>query len=259
MNAGLNLYSIRTMIQSEEDFLSVAEKLKNAGYSYLQYSGAPFDSEKIKRVCEKSGMPVYLTHVPMDRILSDTEKLMEEHGSFGCKNIGLGSMPASTVSDMDACKKKVEELNEAGRVMKENGFKFFYHHHHFESIKWENGMTPFEYIIENTENINFTVDTYWLQYSGLDVCSFIDKLSGRIECAHLKDYRINAKKNDEGITRFEPGFAPVGYGNLDFKNITEHLKKAGTKYFFVEQDDAVDYSDPLAEVIKSINYINKEL
>ena len=61
MNAGLNLYSIRSMIQSEEDFLSVAEKLKNAGYSYLQYSGAPFDSEKIKRVCEKSGMPVRMT------------------------------------------------------------------------------------------------------------------------------------------------------------------------------------------------------
>ena len=77
MQAGLNLYSLRKSIGTEEDFLATAEKLKEMGYSYLQYSGAAFDPERIRRVCEASGMTVFLTHVPMDRILSDTEKLME--------------------------------------------------------------------------------------------------------------------------------------------------------------------------------------
>ena len=43
MQAGLNLYSLRKSIGTEEDFLATAEKLKEMGYSYLQYSGAAFD------------------------------------------------------------------------------------------------------------------------------------------------------------------------------------------------------------------------
>ena len=40
MKAGLNLFSVRGMIRTEENFLSTAIKLREAGYSYLQYSGA---------------------------------------------------------------------------------------------------------------------------------------------------------------------------------------------------------------------------
>ena len=58
MKAGLNLFSVRGMIRTEEDFLSTAIKLREAGYSYLQYSGAAFDAERIKRVSERSGLPV---------------------------------------------------------------------------------------------------------------------------------------------------------------------------------------------------------
>ena len=79
MKFGLNLFSIRNKIQTEEEFLKTAEILKELGYDYLQYSGAEWNAERIKRVSEKSGLPVYLTHSPVDRILNDTEKLMEEH------------------------------------------------------------------------------------------------------------------------------------------------------------------------------------
>ena len=57
MKAGLNLFSVRGMIRTEENFLSTAIKLREAGYSYLQYSGAAFDAERIKRVSERSGLP----------------------------------------------------------------------------------------------------------------------------------------------------------------------------------------------------------
>ena len=75
MKAGLNLFSIRNFLKTEEDFLATAIKLKEMGYSYMQFSGAPFDADQIARVSKESGMPVYLTHVPMDRIIGDTEKL----------------------------------------------------------------------------------------------------------------------------------------------------------------------------------------
>ena len=252
--AGLNLYSLRNFIATEEDFLATANKLREMGYSYLQYSGAPFDAEKIKRVSEASGMPVYLTHVPMDRILGDTEALIEEHLRFGCKNIGLGAMPLDIIKDEALCKKTVEDLNRAGEIMAKSGSKFFYHHHHFEFFK-HGGETVFDYMIKNAPYINFTVDTYWLQYGGVSVAEFIEKLSGRIECVHLKDYMIDYAAGKG----FQPRFCPVGDGTIDFAGATAAAKASGARYFFVEQDNAPDFDDPLGQVERSINYIKKEL
>ena len=99
MNAGLNLFSIRTLIDTEEHFLETAKKLKEMGYSYLQFSGAEFDADRIKRVSEATGLPIVLTHVPMDRILNDTAALMEDHAKFGCHNIGLGVTPSQMRSN----------------------------------------------------------------------------------------------------------------------------------------------------------------
>ena len=85
MKAGLNLFSINSLIKTEEEFLQTAIKLKEMGYSYMQFSGAPYDPDKIKRVSDASGLPVCLTHVPYNRIVNETEALMEEHAKFNCK------------------------------------------------------------------------------------------------------------------------------------------------------------------------------
>ena len=258
MKTGLNLFSIRKSIATEADFRATCLRLKEMGYSYVQFSGAPFDAEMIARVSRESEMPVYLTHVPMDRIIGDTEKLMEEHALFDCKNIGLGAMPKDAIKDETLCKEMVEKLNAAGEKMRQNGFNFFYHHHHFEFYK-HNGQTVFDYMIENAPYINFTADTYWLQYGGVSVTDFLEKLSGRIECVHLKDYMIDSSVNDEGKVKFAPRFCPVGDGTINFKAVVEQAKKSGAKYFFVEQDNAVDFDDPFEQVGRSINYIKKEL
>lgn len=255
MKAGLNLYSIRNLIQTEEDFLQTAIKLKEMGYSYMQFSGAPFDAEKIKRVSEKSGMPVYLTHVPYNRIVNDTEALMEEHAKFNCKNIGLGAMSFNSILDEKLCLETIDDLEKTAQKMKANGFNFFYHHHHFEFLK-HSGKTILDLLIENAPSVNFTLDTYWLQFGGADILETLDRLKGRYNCVHLKDYQQVYNKE---LNRIEPNFAPVGSGLLDFKAITKKMKEYGVEYYFVEQDNAAILKDPLEQVKKSIDYIAKEL
>ena len=135
MKAGLNLFSINSLIKTEEEFLQTAIKLKEMGYSYMQFSGAPYDPDKIKRVSDASGLPVCLTHVPYNRIVNETEALMEEHAKFNCKNIGLGVMPFNSILDEKLCLETIDDLEKAAQKMKANGFNFFYHHHHFEFLK----------------------------------------------------------------------------------------------------------------------------
>ena len=59
-DVGVNLYSIRNLIKTEEEFLETAKKLKEMGYSYMQYSGGPFEVDRIKRVSEETDMPIVL-------------------------------------------------------------------------------------------------------------------------------------------------------------------------------------------------------
>ena len=256
MKFGINLYSLRTLIGNEEDFLKTALALSCMGYDTLQFSGAPYDPEVIRRVSAASGMPVVVTHVPMDRIINDTDSLMKEHESFGCRCIGLGAMPPALVCDEENFKITVEKLNAAAKKMKDNGFVFCYHNHHFEQYR-VNGKPALDYLIENAEYIHFTADVYWLQYGGADVLKTIKKMAGRVDCIHLKDYRVNAKTDENGNISYVPGFAPVGDGVLDFRAIIETAKECGTKHFLVEQDDAVNYPDPLGQVKRSITYLKE--
>lgn len=258
MIAGLNLFSVRNLIKTEEDFLDTAKKLRDMGYAYIQYSGGPFEPERIARVSREVGLPVYLTHVPMDRIIGDTEKLMDEHELFGCKNIGLGMLPLEITVNDEECKKKIAELEDAAIRMEKRGFKFFYHHHHYEFYKNSDGECVIDYIIKNAPHINLTLDTYWLQYGGVDILSFIDKVKGRIGCVHLKDYRIFATEND-GKYSLDPKFAPVGDGTIDFARVIEKMREEGAEYYFVEQDNAATLPDTLGQVERSIKYINERL
>lgn len=257
MEAGLNLFSIRTLIGSEKDYLETSVKLRDMGYSYVQFSGAPYDCEMIKRVSDKSGLAVRLTHVPLDRIVGDTERLMREHELFGCHSIGLGMMPTDCVDDFDKLRTLTESLQKSAAAMKRAGFTLNYHNHHMEFYKYDGEHTVFEYLIENAPDMHFTYDTYWVHFGGKDELSYIDNIRGRAECIHLKDYRI--EKSDDGPCGYAPVFAPVGSGNLDFAAIVKAAKSAGAEYFFVEQDNAVDYPDPLEPVAQSIRYIREKL
>ena len=256
MQAGLNLYSIRNYLDTEENFLQAALQLKQMGYAFMQYSGGAFDANRIARVSREADMPVVLTHVPMDRILNDTQALMAEHYTFGCKNIGLGAMPPDAVANEVRCKQMIEQLNRAGEIMQQNGFSFFYHHHHFEFFK-HGEQTVFDYIIENAPYINFTLDTYWLQYGGVDIGATVDKLKGRIGCVHLKDYMIQNTPENPGA--FSPVFAPVVDGNIDFASLLPRMRAAGAQYFLVEQDNTATLPDTMEQVGRSIRYIQKHL
>ena len=255
MKVGLNLFSICNLIKTEENFISTAKKLKDMGYDFAQFSGVPYDYQMIDRVVKESKLPIVLTHIPYDKIINEPEKLVEEHAVFGCKNIGLGAMPARHMVDSQKWTKAMDELNDSAKKIKQKGGRFFYHHHQFEFFILENGQRPFDYMVENCPFINFTLDSYWLQYAGINPETIADRLKGRVGCVHLKDYRL--KSGDVLKYEFTPEFAPVGSGNLDFIKIVENCKAAGTEYFIVEQDNASKMEDPLGQVKMSVDYLKK--
>ena len=90
-----------------------------------------------------------------------------------------------------------------------------------------NGKTILERICEDfsPEELGITLDTFWVQTAGGDPAAWLEKLSGRVPCIHLKDMAYGNK------------MSVIGEGNMNFDRIFEKAEKSGTKYMLVEQDD----------------------
>lgn len=257
MEIGLNLYSIRNHIQTENEFVDTCKILKDYGYSFVQYSSLPIYTDWIQREIKEAGLPVVLTHVSADRILNDLDNVIKEHKSFNCKNIGIGGLFGECGSNFETFKKTIDELNIAAKKIKEAGMEFFYHNHMHEFQIASQGKTWFDYIVENAKNINFTLDTYWVYRGGADIYDVIDKIKGRVQCVHFKDHSVIVNTDVDAKSSHKAVECACGDGTLDFKKIYKALKKAGVKHVIVEQDNAAEKPDTFNEVKKSIEYLNK--
>ena len=146
----------------------------------------------------------------------------------------------------------IDQIGEAAARVKAAGGEFFYHNHNFEFQRLSTGETVFDRILNTLPDVNFTLDTYWLQSGGVAVLEYIKKAAGRLCCVHLKDYLPTFPEG-----QFKAKFAPVGEGNINWQDVIPAFRAAGAEYYLVEQDDATDYEDPFREVGSSIAYLKK--
>jgi sugar phosphate isomerase/epimerase len=229
MELGAQLFTLRNFIQCERDIAHSLQKVAEIGYKTVQVSGmGPIDPKRLREICDKLGLRIVLTHTPQDRILYETEKVIEEHRILGCQYIGLGAM-SEKYRDPQWLDRFVYDFQEPARKIKEAGMLFMYHNHNFEFQKI-GGKRIIETLMESfsKEEMGFTLDTYWVQAAGADVLEWIEKLWDRIPCVHLKDMDVRG---------FQQVMAPVMEGNLNFKAILAKLEEKGaTKYLLVEQD-----------------------
>ena len=94
MQIGAQLYTLRTYLQTEADIRLSLQKVAEMGYKIVQVSGmGKIDPHVLREICDELGLKIVLTHNAPERILYDTDKLIEEHNILGCDYIGLGGMP----------------------------------------------------------------------------------------------------------------------------------------------------------------------
>jgi sugar phosphate isomerase/epimerase len=211
------------------------EKVREIGYTTVQLSaiGGGIKPEKIREICDRLGLKIVLTHNDFNRILFETDRLIEEHNILGCDYIGLGSMPEKYRESvwfpyfLEDLQVPVKKIAEAGKL-------FMYHNHNFEFEK-KNGVRFIEQMLEafGPDEMGFILDTYWVQAAGCDIVQWINILKDRIPCVHLKDMTVNG---------MEIRMAPVLEGNINFPAIFDALKHTNAKYMLVEQDTC--YSSP---------------
>lgn len=257
MKFGLNMFSLRDQMKTKEDAIETVKRVRDMGYDYLQFSGSTVDTDTRVMIVKDLGMPIVLTHTKFETMMSDPAGVVADHALYDCENIGLGMREFRGKSEEEVYA-AIAEIKDASEKIAAAGGHFYYHHHNFEFVKLSNGKTIFEELFEKCPDVNFTLDTFWLQAGGVSVLEYIEKLKGRICCVHLKDFLPGFMKNEEGKWKMaEPRFAPVGDGNINWRDVMAAFKKAGVQYYLVEQDDATSYDDPFAQVERSIKYLKE--
>ena len=246
---GAQLYTVCKYCQTLESFADTLARVAEIGYKTVQVSGCcAYDPQWLKEQLNRNGLTCELTHPDESDIATKYTQMMADQAVYNCKYIGIGFLPPQHRGTAEKVRNFMGQFVDASRTIRDLGGKLMYHNHWFEYDMNDEGQNYMEMISERftPEQLGFTLDTYWVAYAGYDVLSEIERLSGRLQRAHLKDMEILA----DGTRRY----APVGYGVLDFEKILTAFEKAGTEVAFVEQDECFE-RDPFTCLKMSYDYL----
>jgi len=244
MQIGAQFYTVRNQCQNLDDFALTLRKVADIGYKTVQISGTcPYEAQWLKEQLDKNGLQCVLTHIPVPRLMGETEQVIADHHVFGCEHIGLGwyafdeeKADASYAHFMQTYPAIARKIREGGR--------YFMYHNHDQEFKRHEGKLILQRLAEEipAEDMGFTLDTFWVQAGGGDPAQWIENLAGRVPVIHLKDFAYGRK------------MAVVGEGNINFDRVFEKAEKSGTKYMLVEQDDC-NGEDPIECLRRSYQYL----
>lgn len=248
MKLGAQLYSVRKMLQSEEDIRATFKKISQIGYENVQLSGAcPMDAHILRDISEEHSLPIVCTHSSLDRIVNDTEALINDHKTFGCSVIGLGAMKKELRKSYEGLKEFLAMLEEPVKRIHDAGLDFAYHNHAFEFDILEDGVSKaYDIMLDTCEDWHFILDTYWVSFANHDPIEYIHKVgSKRLMNIHFKDLA-----NDENRS-----ICACGDGVLDFTSIFNACVEENVVNVLVEQDNAVDAPDMFDEMTRSFKHL----
>ena len=250
---GIQLYTLRDYIQTAQDFDETLCRLQAMGVTDVQISAiGDIPAETQRDILQKYGMRVCVTHKPLERMLNDADRLIEEHKIIGCDAIGLGSAPGDYRGSAGKVWEFIAITNAIGRKLKQHGMTFNYHNHDFEFRPLEGGGTMMDLLLAETdpETFRFIPDVMWAHYAGQDPAELLYKMKGRVKVLHFKDYIIN----EAGERRF----VSLGRGKTNLKDCYKAATELGIPYIMYEQDADWKDGDPFASVEESWAFM-KEL
>ncbi|MGJ1431752.1 sugar phosphate isomerase/epimerase family protein [Sphingobacterium spiritivorum] len=281
---GIQLYTLRDELA--KDAKGTIEKIAKIGYKHVETFGVDVTKgeffglpiKDFKKVLEDNNLKTHSGHYDLSKYLSKNHEDKESIERYVeiAKELGQSYVvaPVTPMFDINALKSAdyqyaAEQLNKAGEISKKSGIKMGYHNHFWEFRDQPNGTKGLDILIAFTEPelVDFELDLYWIEKSGLSPQSYFEKYPNRFSMWHVKDMDKAFTKPIVGGEQDKLGFgdiikeikyAEVGTGNIDFMNIVKYADKSGLKYAFVEQDD-IYMADKFASIQKSYDYVENTL
>ena len=231
----VQLYTVRDAVSKNLE--GTLERLAGLGYKNIElygYNGTFFGktASEFKTILGNTGIKVLSSHhttgiaMKGKGTLSDGwDKAVEDIHAIGAEYMVCAFLfPNERTPEI--YKSLPAMFEKAATATNAAGIQFAYHNHDFEFEKLDDTLV-YDFLLKNTPGdlVKMEMDLYWISKAGQDPVAYFEKYPGRFAMWHVKDMEAGTKAITE-----------VGNGTIDFDRIFKARKKAGLKYWFVEQD-----------------------
>ena len=229
---GAQMFTLREHCKTASDIASTCKKLKDIGFDAIQASAAGFNelpADELKKILDDTGIQCVATHKGLDA-MRDTNAIVDYHKTLGCELTALGAFKGDTADDW---RKFVQDYNQIGKTLAEQGLKIGYHNHSHEWAPFDGpgpkNQRPIDILKQGlAKPVWFELDTYWVAHGGGDPAAWIESVKGQIPAVHVKDMSISPER--------EHKMCEVGSGNLNWPRILDACKNAGVEWYLIERD-----------------------
>lgn len=232
---GLQLYSLRA--DFAKDVPGTMDRVRDYGIKYVELAGTYGQTpEQFKQLLEARGLKAIATHFSYDDYRAKPEELALQAKALGLKYAGCAWIPHAGAFDEKKCREAIQVFNHAGEVLAKHGLKFFYHTHGYEFQPHGQG-TLFDLLMTETnpKYVAYEMDILWTVFPGQDPVQLLQKYGKRFELMHLKDLKKGVKGDLSGGTDVSNDVI-LGTGQMDYPAIFKAAKKAGVKWYFIEDE-----------------------
>ena len=233
---GLQLYSLRAQLQA--DTPGSLDKVKAFGFQTVELAGTySLTPEQFRQQLDARGLDAISGHFPYERFRDDVEGVARDAQILGLKYVGCAWIPHADPFDEKTCREAAAVFNHAGEALAKHGLKFFYHSHGYEFQPYQDG-TLFDLLMHETNPkfVNFEMDVFWIVHPGQDPVKLLQKYGKRWQLMHVKGMRDSTPTGLlTGHTDVTNDVA-VNQGKIDYAPILKAAKKAGVKYFIIEDE-----------------------
>ena len=252
IKVGIQSYTIRDYCKTIEDIDKTLAELASWGVKDIQISGiGKVDWNELAETVKKYDMNVCVTHTPFERMIKETDAVIDEHIKLGCDCLGIGAMPGEYERTEEGVEKFLADLIPVAEKMRKRGVHLAYHNHDFD-LKLFGEKSILDRMLElDSDLLWFIPDVAWLQIAGKNPAEYLKKMQGRVKVLHFKDY--NPVEGQEHPW----SFTELGKGVVDLPACYETAKEMGIPYIMFEQDnnwtvDAMQSSKEAFEFMKKL-------
>ena len=230
---GIQLYTLRNECKTLPDIDQTLKELHSWGVRDIQVSGiGAVDWNELAKTVNKYEMKVCVTHTPFQRMIDETDKVIDEHLNLGCDCLGIGSLPSEYGrTSIEGINQFISDLLPVAKRMNERGVHLAYHNHDFD-LNLCDGRSILDRLIEDidAELLWFIPDVAWIQIAGENPAEYLKRMKNRVKVLHFKDYKIGGEDNPHPFTE-------LGRGVVDLHACNETAKEMGIPYVMFEQDN----------------------
>ncbi len=247
---GIQLYSFRD--QFKTDVPGTLDKVKAYGIKYVETAGTyGVPPEKFRALLDERGLKASSAHFGYEKCRDDVESIATEAKILGAEYVGCAWIPHRDPFDEKTCREAAAVFNRAGEALAKHGLQFFYHTHGYEFLPYGNG-TLFDLLMSLTkpEYVSFQMDVFWVVQPGQDPIKLFEKYGKRFELMHLKDMKKGTPSDFTGHSDVTND-VPLGTGVIDLKGVLKAAKKAGVKWYFLEDESPT----VMTQVPTSLKYL----